>query len=113
MKPNHKDERGTITDLLVTTDMSVTEITFTEGAIRGNHYHKATKQIDYVVKGKLVVKTDVDTKLLFEGDSITHESGTPHAYQALVPCKIISICFGVRKGDDYSKDTFNLEIPLL
>lgn len=113
MKPNYQDERGTIKDLLVTDDISVTEITFTEGAVRGNHYHEFTTQIDYVAEGKLLIKTDEWEGELFTFDKMTHEPGTPHAYKAIVPSRIISICFGVRKGDDYEKDVIRLEKPLL
>lgn len=113
MKPNHTDERGAITDLLVTDDLAVTDITFTVGAIRGNHFHEETLQIDRVIEGKLLVKTDTYEHEVSAGDTLTHYPGTPHAYKAILPSRIISICFGVRKGEDYSKDTYKLETPLL
>lgn len=107
------DDRGTIKDLLVTDDLSVTEITFTEGAVRGNHEHKFTTQIDKIVEGKLLMKTDKWEGEVYTLDMITHEPGTPHAYKALVPSRMISICFGVRRGEEYEKDVIRLEKPLL
>lgn len=119
MKPNFIDERGTITDLIVTPDYSVTHITFEPGAIRGNHYHEHTKQIDIVLKGKLFGrKTIIDPKEYetglaegtFEaGHEIVHWPTERHAYQALEYSEIISVCRGIRKGADYEKDVIRLE----
>ncbi len=109
----HTDERGTIKDLFVNDEMSVTEITFTEGAVRGNHYHEHTKQIDIVMDGELFGKK-ID---LIEGQQIGtftpgnvlhHDPLEAHAYKANKPSRIISICFGVRKGKDYEKDVIRL-----
>lgn len=117
MKPNFTDERGTITDLLVTPEYSVTHITFTKGAVRGNHYHKKTKQTDFIVKGKLLVveqfKKNEDKFTLSKGDMVTFQPNWRHAYKALRNSEIISICFGIRKGQDYEKDVIRLKIPLL
>ena len=49
------DARGTIKDLFVNDEYSVTHITFMPGAVRGNHYHENTQQTDLVLKGKLIV----------------------------------------------------------
>lgn len=114
----HEDDRGVIRDLLVTPNYSITHVTFKEGAIRGNHYHKKTVQYDFILGGELqcyydkneVGKGDV---VVTPGNSVTHAPGESHAYKALKESEIISICFGVRKGEDYEKDTFRLEIPLV
>lgn len=118
MKPNFTDARGTITDLFVNDDLSVTDITFTEGAIRGNHYHEHTKQIDIVMEGELEArKVDLvegeQYATLKEGEQVTHWPHEAHAYKATKPSRIISICFGVRKGTDYEKDVIRLKEPLL
>jgi len=105
----YQDERGTIKDLIVGKDYSVTHITFTKGAVRGNHLHKETFQVDTVLSGKLFN----GEKELVAGDIVEIQAGTPHAYRALEDSEIISTCFGKRIGDDYSKDTFKLETPLL
>lgn len=117
MKPNHKDERGTITDLMVTPEYSITHITFERGAIRGNHYHEHTRQVDLIVSGKLLaaykVGKIVNESIVKEGGTLTHEPGEAHAYKAIDPSEMISICFGVRKGEDYEKDVIRLDKPLL
>lgn len=49
-----EDERGIIEDLKVGKDWSVTYISFKKGAVRGNHYHKETKQTDYILSGSFI-----------------------------------------------------------
>ena len=46
----HKDARGTITDLISDDEINaVTLITFSQGAVRANHYHERTIQWNYVL----------------------------------------------------------------
>lgn len=113
MKPNHSCERGNITDIIVNDECSVTHITFTDGAVRGNHYHKNTIQYDTVIKGKLICATDKGNDEVSVGMHIKHLPNSPHAYKAIGDAEIISICFGLRKGDDYSLDTYKLDTSLL
>lgn len=115
MKGIVKDKRGAIEDLLVTKDFSITYITFKRGAVRGNHYHKKTKQFDFVLKGRLIFKSKdrinhqkIET-VLTEGELVCSHENVEHAYKALENSAILSICFGVRKGDDYEKDVFRLK----
>jgi quercetin dioxygenase-like cupin family protein len=111
------DERGVITDLMVTPEYSITHITFKTGAVRGNHYHKKTRQTDVVLKGRLLCKVMVNgvpnTIILKQGDSISFEAGEAHAYKAAESSEIISMCFGVRRGTNYEKDVFRLKTPLI
>lgn len=109
MLPNFTDKRGTITDLMVTPEYSVTHITFKKGAIRGNHYHKKTLQRDVILKGQLKCVTSLDTFVVGTGQVIEHPAGVAHAYKAMKDSEIISICYGLRKGTDYEKDTYRLE----
>lgn len=113
------DDRGTITDLRVTPDYSITHITFNKDSIRGNHWHNKTKQIDVILKGKLLSRktiinplpheTGLSEAILEAGMEAVHWPTEKHAYKALEDSEMISICFGVRKGTDYEKDTFRLE----
>lgn len=118
------DERGIIEDLKVGKDWSVTHITFKKGAVRGNHYHKETRQIDLVLSGKLLSKIDLsdavitkgsisEESVLNKGDSLDLRSKIPHAYKALEDSEMISICIGKRIGENYEEDTFRLVTPLL
>lgn len=117
MKPNHIDERGTITDLLVTPEYSMTEVTFKKGAVRGNHYHEKTLQIDVIVRGNLLcVYENEEGKFSFEmktGSTITLKVGVKHAYKAIEDSVMMSFCWGVRLGEDYEKDVIRLKEPLI
>jgi quercetin dioxygenase-like cupin family protein len=109
----HRDKRGSIKDLIVKKGASVTYITFKKGAIRGNHYHKETIQHDFILSGKLLCAAGNKQERVEKGELITHEAKIPHAYEALEDSEMVSICFGKRVGEDYSKDTFKLDTPLL
>jgi quercetin dioxygenase-like cupin family protein len=117
MKPNHKDKRGTITDLLVGKNFSVTHITFKKGVVRGNHLHNKTNQIDIVISGKLLCVIDNYEgryhKKLSKGKVVEHPAKVAHAYKALEDSEIVSICIGKRVGENYEKDTFRLKEPLI
>lgn len=117
MENNYQDSRGTITDILVTPEYAITQVTFTPNAVRGNHYHKETTQIDIITHGKLLcVRKEgkiVYESILTKGDTITHLPGVPHAYKALDSAELVTTCIGPRKGEDYEIDTFKLETPLI
>lgn len=106
----HKDKRGTIKDLIVGKDFSVTYITFKKGAVRGNHVHKKTTQVDVVIKGELLNEW---LQVMKRTDGRMISPGGEHAYKALKDSEMISICFGKRIGDNYSKDTYALQKPLI
>lgn len=122
----HKDKRGVIEDLYVGKDFSVTRITFKKGAVRGNHKHLRTTQIDILKKGKLKSfakgqyfmlygnKTGFfESGILNPKQAILHPPKMGHAYKALKDSEMISICIGKRIGKNYSKDTYKLETPLV
>lgn len=122
----HEDERGIIEDLKVGKDWSVTYITFKKGAVRGNHYHKDTRQFDLVLSGELLAKVDLsDHTALTPGTNLSDEftikrgdfhdipPKLPHTYKALEDSEMISICLGKRIGENYEEDTFRLKKPLI
>lgn len=105
----HTDERGIIRDLFVTDDYSITHITFNEGAVRGNHYHLETRQVDVLLKGKLLCSRNGNEFIEANiGEKIVHNKGEKHAYKALEDSEIVSMCFGKRRGEHYEEDTFRL-----
>lgn len=118
-----EDERGIIEDLKVGKDWSVTYISFKKGAVRGNHYHEKTVQVDYIISGKLVCAKakavidpeyqDIEYSVVKSGDVVTHIPFVSHSYQALEDSAMVSMCKGVRIGENYEEDTFRLETPLL
>lgn len=102
------DDRGTIEDLKVGKDWSVTYISFKKGAVRGNHYHKETTQTDVILSGRFVHSNHSGDLIVKEGDVIVHTQYEPHAYMAIEDSEMVSICKGVRIGDNYEEDTFRL-----
>lgn len=122
LKPTHKDDRGSIIDLLNTKDPPehIGMITFTKDTVRANHYHKQSMQYDYVVSGRLELATKgVDepmtaTKrhILEPGDLAIIPINVIHAYRALQPTVIIDMTTRSREGSGYENDTFRVE-PIL
>jgi quercetin dioxygenase-like cupin family protein len=105
---SYTDSRGTIKDLLVTDEYSITHITFENGAVRGNHYHNETTQKDVILTGSLLCSLDGKEQEVSTGDYIQIEPKVKHAYKALEYSEILSVCWGVRKGADYEKDVVRL-----
>jgi hypothetical protein len=103
----HKDKRGIIKDLMVGKDWSVTYITFKKGAVRGNHVHKKTFQTDIIISGAL---EDAEGGVWGKQEVNEIWPNEPHAYKALENSEMISICFGKRIGDNYSKDTYSHDL---
>lgn len=106
------DERGTIRDLVG--DSSVTAIHTVKGAVRGNHFHKATTQWTYVVSGCLEMSNGGRTTYDLEaGEVDTHEPGQPHAWRAREDTDCLVFTLGPRSGENYESDVYRLEEPLL
>jgi quercetin dioxygenase-like cupin family protein len=116
---NHEDERGVIIDLIENQSINaVTFISFTQGAIRANHYHKKTTQWNYVTKGRVKLVTQfgeepIQEKVLEKGDLVVTIPMEKHALVGLVDSEMIVFTEGPRGGKEYESDTFRLEKPLV
>ena len=119
LDPVHTDDRGSITDLINTTDPfhHIGMITFTEGAVRANHWHKLSDQYDYIVEGKVELATKeannpdakVATHILNAGDLEHIPKGIIHAYRALEPSSMIDVTTTSREGVGYEEDTIRVD----
>ena len=113
-----KDERGEITDILVKEKIEyVTLITSAKGTTRGNHYHKKTVQMVYILKGRMKLLTQmpgdpVVATILAKGDLAVTVAMERHAMVALEDSEFLVFTRGIRGGEDYEKDTFRLTEPL-
>ncbi|HXC56346.1 MAG TPA: cupin domain-containing protein [Rhizomicrobium sp.] len=113
------DHRGAISDIVTKENIgAVTIITTRKGAVRGNHYHKETWQYLYVLSGKLRAVAqnpgEAPTEaILLPGDLILDVPNQRHAFEGLEDSTCLVLTRGVREGDDYEKDTFRLDIPLI
>jgi quercetin dioxygenase-like cupin family protein len=116
LNPVYSDSRGDITDLIHGDEInSVTHISFTKNAVRGNHYHKRTIQWNYVISGEVLLVTQMPggnriEKKLCKGDfavSVQHER---HALQGLSDVsEVLIFTKGPRSGSNYEEDTFRLK----
>ena len=122
---NFEDQRGIIRDIFVGNPKDhCTIITFNEGSVRGNHFHKASTQYTYIVSGEMTMVTAaVDENgnptgsktrhALKAGDLATHPPYQAHAFRAEADSIILAFADGVRGGEDYEADVYRLEPPLL
>ena len=81
IKPAHEDGRGKIIDIVDGIDfVHAGIVTYKKGAIRGNHYHKQTEQLNYVLKGRIKhLSKDLSKKgsevkevIMVEGDMVNN-----------------------------------------
>ena len=116
---NFEDARGTITDIFVRVPKEHCTIIHTKkGGVRGNHYHKLSRQHDFIVSGSMkvygqVVGQDTITEAVVgPNDLIVWEPGEAHEFVALDNTIFITFVDGPRGGSDFEKDTFRLPTPL-
>jgi len=118
-KINFEDDRGTITDIFTKSPKDHATVIFTKkGAVRGNHYHKESAQYAFIVTGKMMSYSqkpgeEVQNVLLEVNDLIGHEPGEAHAFVAEEDTIFLAFVEGLRGGDDFEKDTYRLEAPLV
>ena len=112
------DNRGQIIDLIQDEHINaVTIVTFTKGAVRGNHYHKETFQWNYLISGKIklvcqIPGKDVVETIMKKGDLVVTEPDERHALVGCEESELLVLTKGPRGGKEYERDTFRLEIPL-
>lgn len=112
------DNRGQIIDLIQNENINaVTIVTFTKGAVRGNHYHKETLQWNYLISGKIKLISQIPHKdavetIMKKGDLIVTVPDERHALVGLEESELLVLTKGPRGGKEYESDTFRLEIPL-
>ena len=114
----HKDDRGKILDIITKENIEyVTLITSVKGCTRGNHYHKETIQIVYILQGKIKLLTQMPDQpvvatMLSKGDLAVTEPMERHAMIAIEDSEFMVFTRGIRGGEDYEKDTYRLSEPL-
>jgi quercetin dioxygenase-like cupin family protein len=119
VKTNFEDHRGKIIDIIANEPVEyATLITSAKGAVRANHFHKDTFQYLYVLSGKLRVVVQMpgmpaEEGVMSEGDLIETVPDERHAFEALEDSAFLVLTRGPRGGEDYEKDTYRLEEPLI
>ena len=113
------DERGKIIDLIENEEIhAITLITFTKGAVRGNHFHKETTQWNYLIKGKIKLVTQMPGEKVVEtimqpGEFTVTRPNDRHALQAMEDSEVMVFTKGPRGGKEYESDTYRLDVPLV
>jgi len=116
---NHSDHRGVIIDLVEAQNINaITYVSFTDGAIRANHYHKKTTQWNYVIKGSVKLVTQFENEVINEmilnkGDLVATVPMEKHALVGIGEAEILVFTEGPRAGGEYESDTFRLDTPLV
>ena len=116
---NHEDQRGKIIDLIENRNInSTTYISFTQGAVRANHYHKKTTQWNYVISGRIKLVTQFDDEVVQEtilekGELVMTVPFEKHALVGIEDSELLVFTEGPRAGKDYESDTFRLDKPLI
>lgn len=114
-----EDSRGKIIDIVSHEIMhAATLITFSTGAIRGNHIHNHTIQWNYVLSGKILVIIENNEEgrseiVLNPGDLLKITEGEKHAFKSLEDSVMMVFSRGPRGGKEYETDTFRLSPPLI
>lgn len=117
--PVFSDDRGNIIDILKQNAVEyATLITSKKHAVRANHYHKETFQWVYLLDGRMRVIGQMPGQapsevVLEPGDLIVNVPLERHAFEALEDSTMLVLTRGPRGGDDYEKDTFRLDEPLI
>ena len=121
VEPAFSDERGSITDVVNTEDGigHIGIITFAEGAVRANHYHPRSIQRDYVLAGRIELRTKpvdppdapVRTDVIEAGYFVEIPTNVVHAYKALEPSTMLDMTTLSRSGSGYEDDT--VRVPAL
>ena len=118
-KINFEDARGSIRDIFVGDPWEhCTIIVSKKGASRGNHYHKKTTQLTYVISGQLLVLSQkissekIEQHLLGPGDLMIHQPKEMHAMIAKTDTVFLAFAKGLRGGKNYEKDTYRISPPL-
>jgi dTDP-4-dehydrorhamnose 3,5-epimerase-like enzyme len=116
---NFQDFRGTITDIFVQDPKEhCTIIVTNKGCARGNHFHKVSRQYDFIVSGSFEVfsqrvgESAVERVIVGSSDLVTWDPNVAHEFVALEDSVMITFVDGVRGGDNYEKDTHRLSTPL-
>jgi quercetin dioxygenase-like cupin family protein len=118
LQTSFSDDRGEIVDLLENEQINaVTLVTFSKGAIRGNHYHKFTTQWNYLLSGRVkLMSQDPDgpvvETIMRPGDFVVTEPNVRHALVGLEESSLMVFTKGPRGGKEYETDTFRLQNPL-
>jgi len=115
IQPSFSDSRGDIYDIVEEPVSHVGMVTFTKGAVRGNHYHLKSVQYSYILDGEIEITTsaidgsDKQVQVLKKGMHSVIPPNTIHTYKALTDASMLDMTTLNRKDDGYEKDTVRVQ----
>lgn len=111
-----KDKRGIISDIIYNKNFNhCVYILSKKNAVRGNHYHKVTNQLNLILSGKILYFSKLKhkklkKKTLKKGDLILSKKNEIHAFKCISnKSEMLVFSSGLRGGRDYEKDTFRVD----
>jgi quercetin dioxygenase-like cupin family protein len=115
--PAFTDGRGDIMDIFEGAIYHTGIITFTPGAVRGNHYHKKQTQYTYMLNGSVELRVKDSTKpnseweshMLRPGDLVAIPPLITHAYHASEPATMLCLTNLSREGNGFEEDTYRID----
>ncbi|MGA8259276.1 MAG: hypothetical protein WB783_03600 [Arenicellales bacterium] len=118
---SHVDDRGRIADVFYRRNVNhVALIESRGGAVRGNHYHKATIQHVLITKGSLEYwyksvgsHGAAKCEVLGVADVVSTPPNEIHAMRMLEDTQFIVFSEGNRGGKDYESDTFRVSVSII
>ena len=117
IKPTYEDKRGKIIDIIDGEEfVHAGIVTFHPGAIRGNHYHKQTEQVNYILKGRIkylfkdLSKRDckIEEVIMEKGDMIIDPPFGWHSQEALEESEMLFFTRKTRQKGGYEEDVFRV-----
>ena len=113
LKPDfsHKDDRGTLTQLIREGYSQINVIRSQKGALRGGHYHKHSAEAFYIISGSLELtlsKDDVVEKYIFKSDDFFRlEPHVVHSFLFYEETVLVSMYDNGVELSDGTKDIFS------
>ena len=112
LNKNFSDKRGYILDILYDEKFNhATIIHSNKNSIRGNHFHKKTTQITFILSGEVdyfykLHKSKMKKFTLIKNSLLITKPYEIHAYKFKKNTKMLILSKGLRGGKDYEKDTY-------
>jgi dTDP-4-dehydrorhamnose 3,5-epimerase-like enzyme len=111
---SHRDDRGSIRGIInFGTWEEMNFITSDAGTVRGNHYHKYTKEAFLILEGEINIMTKnvktnkkfVDEEVVKQGDFFIIEPFILHTFRIIKDSKWLNL-LSHKMGDDDDKDFY-------
>ena len=103
------DERGTLTQIVSGGYTQINSVFTKKGAVRGNfHYHKNTKELFFIIKGKIAFTAKYEGKTeeytFSDGDMFMVNENVRHTFLYLEDTYLVGLYTNPVENEDGTKD---------